>query len=109
LRLTPSHDPPAPPPVPVAAWTIGAQRDLWVQFDQELYDQHLDKTNWTLYYGNQRRFMNSANVVLGKVFCQTYNAGWTSKPNSVDFAPPPSDVMNLDRVPAVGFAGFLLS
>jgi hypothetical protein len=80
-----------------------------VEFDQPLFQQLLNTGNWTLYRSGRKRRMNTVNVVTGKVFAQTYDFGPTFKPDSVDFDPPPPDVMNLDLVPAAAFYGFPLS
>lgn len=50
--------------------------------------------------------MNSAFATGNQVFCQTYYAGFTANPNSVDYDPPPFDVMNPWLEPADAFYGY---
>lgn len=88
------------------AKVTGTQKDLTVTFDQSLKGGTLNAANWLLYWNGQKRMCNTAFATADRVFCQTYYVGFTAKPNSVDYDPPPFDVMNPWLQAADAFYGY---
>ncbi len=98
------------PPVPVSAEDIVFAAS--VVFNHPLKDGLLDKTNWSVRFGDERFTMSDANVsefVPNQVNLSYDLPGAPDVgPDVVSYTPPPSDVISdtARQIPAPGFLNF---
>lgn len=102
------------PPVPVSATVSAGTNVVVCTFDKPLQAGALDSLNWLIdsnHFGSQLLWLPMSPPIASglTVTWPATPAGTGLGPNTIQYVPPPFDVIGLNLLPAAGFTGFPLT